>query len=61
MMEKNIINFKNLIILLKCSDIRKYEDENLFKSFDLKYGKILWNDYDLVFSIYDLYKYVIKL
>ena len=37
-------------------DIKKYQDQELFKKFNLEYGEIEWNDYDLVFPVYDLYQ-----
>ena len=30
--------------------------KDLFKKFNLEYGELQWNDYDLAFPIYDLYK-----
>lgn len=36
-------------------EIRKYLDLDAFKAFTIDYGNLLWNDYDLCFSIGDLY------
>lgn len=36
-------------------EISKYLDINLFKQYELIDGDIIWNDYDLVFPIWDLY------
>ncbi|MDF7801492.1 DUF2442 domain-containing protein [Pontiellaceae bacterium B1224] len=35
--------------------IRKYLDAERFKAFEISYGNLVWNDYDLCFSIEDLY------
>ncbi|MEA2051047.1 MAG: DUF2442 domain-containing protein [Campylobacterota bacterium] len=54
--KKNIVDFKDFIFLSRHPDIKKYQDLDLFKKFDLEYGELNWNDYDLAFPIYDLYK-----
>jgi len=36
--------------------IRKYQNQKLFQKFNLDYGEIEWNDSELAFPIYDLYK-----
>lgn len=36
-------------------DVRKYLDVDRFKGFEISYGNLVWNDYDLCFSIEDLY------
>ena len=58
--KKNIIDFKNFIVKSQHPDIQKYKDLNLFKNFNLEYGEIEWNDYDLTFPIYDLYNGTIE-
>ncbi len=35
---------------------KKYLDENLFKSYTIEYGDIIWNDYEMCFPIWDLHK-----
>jgi len=54
--KENIVNFKNFLEKSNHPDIHKYIDIDLFKNFTLEYGEIEWNDYELVFPIYDLYK-----
>ena len=54
--KEKILDFKNFIIKSKHPDIKKYKDKNLFKKFNLEYGELQWNDYELVFPINDLYK-----
>ena len=34
---------------------KKYLDKNLFQDFSLKFGDIVWNDYEMCFPIWDLY------
>ena len=54
--KENILDFKRFILSSQHPEIRKYQDKNLFKNFNLEYGEIEWNDYDLAFPIYDLYQ-----
>jgi len=54
--KENTLDFKNFILSSRHPEIRKYENKNLFKNFNLEYGEIEWNDYDLAFPIYDLYE-----
>jgi len=54
--KENTLDFKNFILPSRHPEIRKYENKNLFKNFNLEYGEIEWNDYDLAFPIYDLYE-----
>ena len=54
--KENILDFKDFITKSQHPDIKKYEDKNLFKKFNLEYGELQWNDYDLAFPVYDLYK-----
>jgi hypothetical protein len=54
--KERILDFSKFILESKHPDIKKYQDIKLFKKFNLKYGEIEWNDYELVFPIYDLYQ-----
>lgn len=36
--------------------ISRYRDKNLFKEFRVKYGDLVWGDYDLCFPVVDLYE-----
>jgi len=58
--KNNILDFKNFILKSQHPDIKKYEDLNLFKKFNFEYGELEWNDYDLAFPVYDLYKGTIE-
>ena len=35
---------------------RKYLDKKLFRNFNIEYGDIIWNDYEMCFPIWDLYE-----
>ncbi len=52
----NIVDFENFIMNSGHPDIKKYQDIDLFKNFNLTYGELEWQDYDLVFPIADLYE-----
>ena len=51
-----IVDFEQFITKSQHPDIKKYRELKLFKKFKLEYGEIEWNNYDLVFPIYDLYQ-----
>ncbi len=53
---EKIINFKKFLFQSLHKDIQKYQNKELFKNFNLEYGEIEWNDYELVFPIFDLYE-----
>ena len=52
---KKTVDFENFIFSSAHPDIRKYQNQKLFQKFNLAYGEIEWNDYELAFPIYDLY------
>jgi hypothetical protein len=52
----NVVDFENFILKSGHPEIKKYQDKNLFKNFNLTYGELEWGDYDLVFPIADLYE-----
>lgn len=35
---------------------KKYLDKELFKSFTIAYGDLIWNDYEMCFPIWDLHE-----
>ncbi len=51
-----LVDFKPFLEQSKHPSIRKYLNESLFKNFKLQAGNLDWNDFDLCFSIEDLYK-----
>ena len=54
--KKTTVDFQPFIFSSSHPDIKKYQDQKLFKKFNLDYGEIEWNDYELAFPIYDLYE-----
>ena len=50
------VDFKNFINHSTNPQIAKYKNLDLFKSFQLTYGDLEWNDFDLCFPIADLYE-----
>ncbi len=52
----SIVDFKNFILSSGHPEIKKYQDKNLFKNFNLTYGELEWSDYDLAFPVSDLYE-----
>lgn len=54
--KENIVDFGRFITHSQHPDIQKYQDLNLFQKFQLKDGELDWNDYELVFPIFDLYQ-----
>jgi hypothetical protein len=50
------VNFEPFLRRSCHPEIRKYLDPELFKSFSLMNGRLDWNDYDLCFSMQDLYE-----
>lgn len=53
---KSLVDFKPFLEESKHPSIQKYLNESLFKDFQIKEGNLDWNDFDLCFSIEDLYK-----
>lgn len=50
------VDFEDFIFSSAHPDIKKYQNQKIFQKFNLDYGEIEWNDYELAFPIYDLYK-----
>ena len=53
---ERLVDFKPFLSKSLHPSIKKYLDENMFSNFSLTDGNLNWNDYDLIFSIPDLYK-----
>lgn len=51
-----IIDFSRFLKQAKNPMTRKYLDEKLFHNFSIQHGDIIWNDYELCFPIWDLYR-----
>ena len=50
-----IVNFEPFLSNSNHPSIAKYLDVNLFKHFKIVDGNLNWNDYDLIFPVWDLY------
>ena len=53
---EKVIDFKGFLKNAKNPMTSKYLDENLFRSFSIEYGDIVWNDYEMCFPIWDLHE-----
>lgn len=52
---ERLIDFKPFLTKSLHPSIRKYLDENIFKNFEIKEGNLNWNDYEMIFPVWDLY------
>lgn len=52
---ERIIDFENFLKKAKNPMTNKYLNKDLFKSFTIDHGDIIWNDYELCFPIWDLH------
>lgn len=50
------IDFKNFLQNAKNPMTKKYLDIELFKSFQIEYGDLIWNDYEMCFPVWDLHE-----
>ncbi|MBU2649370.1 MAG: DUF2442 domain-containing protein [Bacteroidetes bacterium] len=50
------IDFKPFIEESNHPEIKKYLNETLFQDFDIVNGNLNWNDYDMIFPVWDLYQ-----
>lgn len=50
-----VVDFKPFLLKSIHPSIKKYLDEERFSSFTIVDGNLNWNDYDLIFPIWDLY------
>ena len=50
------VDFKSLLENSTHPEIKKYLDEEKFKTFKISNGNIEWNDCDMIFPLSDLYK-----
>lgn len=53
---EQIVNFEPFLKKSHHPEIKKYLNQNLFKDFSIAHGRLDWNDYDLCFSMQDLYE-----
>lgn len=52
---ERLIDFKPFLTKSLHPSIRKYLKENKFKNFEIKEGSLNWNDYEMIFPVWDLY------
>ena len=53
---KKNIDFSNFLKQAKNPMTKKFLDKELFKTFSIEHGDIVWNDYEMCFPIWDLYE-----
>lgn len=53
---ERVINFEPFLRRSRNPMIRIYLDPQKFANFRLEYGNLVWDDYELCFSIADLYE-----
>ena len=53
---RRVLDFEGFISSSMHPDVKKYKNQELFRKFNLEHGEIEWNDYELAFPIYDLYR-----
>ena len=52
---EKLVDFKSFLKKSQHPSIRKYLKEELFSNFQIVDGNLNWNDYDLIFPVWDLY------
>jgi len=52
---EKVIDFKPFLSKSQHPSIRKYLNEELFSSYRVLNGNLNWNDYELIFPVWDLY------
>lgn len=52
---EKLVDFKPFLSKSLHPSIKKYLDEKMFSNFILTDGNLNWNDYELIFPIWDLY------
>ncbi len=54
------VDFEPFLTASHHPSIRKYLQKTFFSKFEILDGNLNWNDYDLIFPIWDLYQGIIK-
>ena len=52
---EQLVDFKHFLNKSQHPSIKKYLKEDLFSKFKLIDGNLNWNDYDLIFPVWELY------
>lgn len=50
------VDFGSFLKQAKNPMTTKYLDKNLFQSYKIEYGDIIWNDYEMCFPVWDLHE-----
>lgn len=53
---ERVVDFSAFLKNAKNPMTGKYRDKKLFRKFQVVYGDIQWNDYELCFPIWDIYQ-----
>jgi hypothetical protein len=53
---EKIVDFGHFLKQSHHPEIKKYLNKDIFKDFSIAHGRLDWNDYDLCFSMQDLYE-----
>jgi len=53
---ERLVDFKQFLTKSQHPSIKKYLQEDLFAKFQIVDGNLNWNDFDLIFPVWDLYK-----
>ena len=53
---ERLVDFKPFLTKAQHPTIQKYLDENKFSGFKIIDGNLNWNDYDMIFPVWDLYE-----
>lgn len=53
---ERIVDFEPFLRTAGHPEIRKYLDLKLFRGFSIAHGQLNWHDYELCFSMQDLYE-----
>lgn len=53
---EQILDFESFLRKSHHPEIKKYLNQDLFKGFSIAHGRLDWNNYDLCFSMQDLYE-----
>jgi len=53
---EQVIDFSEVLQTAKNPMTRKYLDLDKFKQFTVEFGDLMWNDYEMCFPTWDLYR-----
>lgn len=57
---EKLVDFKQFLTKSLHPSIKKYLNESNFSKFQIIDGNLNWNDYDMIFPIWDLYNGIIE-